>query len=445
MSQPAIGTLTSAAAAVNNNNNDDDEDTSNASLDECSISVSSDHSSHSISKADDSCSDSESESSTIRHPPSDNKREDRQLQARSNRYATHTSIGHTPLAHYTPVSPFPPLSKSRSTFRPQRARIRMRSIDPLLPHVSPSSSPSPSPSSSSPLIQPSSSPITISSSALPPLSRVSRPIPMQPAVTINHQTPPSPTTNTITQQTPSNMNNQSNDKQVEPLVSGAPAITIATKSDTIELSPPSPASIRPASKRNSLITPRGSITLLNPSRSPSLISVDSSPNVSLSVPISSLPPAFAGARGLKMPELIRGHVSSVTLPSRLALLGRKGFRVLASLKPLYVGNSVLGYAHVWNKDFNLELFLLPWIFSKSAARMGLFVRLIFLLLLILLVIEFFSLAPVSIGRVWVIGTSCALFTMYKLCQFRRAPDGVMAFCRSMGAPEVEGKKSEQTK
>ncbi len=43
----------------------------------------------------------------------------------------------------------------------------------------------------------------------------------------------------------------------------------------------------------------------------------------------------------------------------------------------------------------------------------------------------------NIGRAWLLGTASAIWIMYKLAFIRRAPDGVMAFCRSMGAPEIE--------
>ena len=172
-------------------------------------------------------------------------------------------------------------------------------------------------------------------------------------------------------------------------------------------------------------------------RSQSVTPAPPEPEEPLRIPASAVPPAFSGLRGLQQVPLIKGHVSSVTLPSRLALLGRKGFRVLASLRPLYVGNSVLGYAHVWNKDLNFELYLLPRIFSKSAARMLLFVRTLALLILLLFIIYVVGWKDVNVGRLWVLGTALSLFVLWRLKEFRRAPDGVMAFCRSMGAPETE--------
>jgi len=58
-------------------------------------------------------------------------------------------------------------------------------------------------------------------------------------------------------------------------------------------------------------------------------------------------------------------------------------------------------------------------------------------LFIIFILAISAVNSVNVGRAWAIGTSIALLVMYRLSTYRRAPDGVMSFCRSMGIPEVE--------
>lgn len=44
---------------------------------------------------------------------------------------------------------------------------------------------------------------------------------------------------------------------------------------------------------------------------------------------------------------------------------------------------------------------------------------------------------VNLGRAWAAGTLLTFIVLYLLSTIRWSPDGVMAFCRSMGVPEVE--------
>lgn len=80
-----------------------------------------------------------------------------------------------------------------------------------------------------------------------------------------------------------------------------------------------------------------------------------------------LPREFKGAAKLIMPAYLTGPISNVTLPSRLDLLGRRGFRLLGALFPRRVGNSVLGWSPVlttsWSSKewkIKMQLFHLPW-------------------------------------------------------------------------------------
>jgi hypothetical protein len=160
-------------------------------------------------------------------------------------------------------------------------------------------------------------------------------------------------------------------------------------------------------------------------------------------PVMLLPPCCDGALGLKIPELIRGRVANVTLPSRLALLGRQSYETLAVLNPISLGNSVLGFAPVWGRQERHaplvanQLVVLPWIFSTNGARISFFLRILALLVLLVFFFQFVQIYNLNIGRAWLFGSSVALFVMWKLALIRRAPDGIMAFCRSMGAPEIE--------
>jgi hypothetical protein len=156
--------------------------------------------------------------------------------------------------------------------------------------------------------------------------------------------------------------------------------------------------------------------------------------------VTLLPAACEGALGLKIPELIKGHVANVTLPSRLALLGRQSYETIAALRPINLGNSVLGFAPVLNKGrsrVGTDLYVLPWIYSKGGARIWIFLRILLFLVFLVFFFQFAQVWDLNIGRAWFFGSSIAIYIMYRLALIRRAPDGVMAFCRSMGAPEIE--------
>lgn len=96
-------------------------------------------------------------------------------------------------------------------------------------------------------------------------------------------------------------------------------------------------------------------------------------------PVVLLPPCCEGALGLKIPELIKGHIANVTLPSRLALLGRLSYETIAALNPINLGNSVLGFAPVWGQQTRLDLYVLPYVFSKGGARITFFLRILIVL------------------------------------------------------------------
>lgn len=162
------------------------------------------------------------------------------------------------------------------------------------------------------------------------------------------------------------------------------------------------------------------------------------PDASSKKPLRLLPACCEGALGLKVPELIRGHLPNVTLPSRLALLGRQSYEVLAAARPISLGNAVLGFAPVWGKSsVRSDLFVLPLVFSKGGARIFILLRLLLLLVMIVFFCQFARIWDLNIGRAWFFGSSIAIFVLYRLAGIRRAPDGVMAFCRSMGAPQIE--------
>ena len=157
-----------------------------------------------------------------------------------------------------------------------------------------------------------------------------------------------------------------------------------------------------------------------------------------------LPKEFGGAAKLVMPNYITGTISNVTLPSRLDLLGRRGFKLLGALTPRRIGNAVLGWSPVittsWkNKEWRLrmQLFHLPHIFSKSMAKILLFLRFVLVALFVIFLLDVTGAVNANPGRVWPFGILLALFVMYRQAHYRRAPDGVMAFCRSMGVPDCE--------
>jgi len=157
-------------------------------------------------------------------------------------------------------------------------------------------------------------------------------------------------------------------------------------------------------------------------------------------PVTMLPPCCEGARGLAIPDLLKGNVANVTLPSRLALLGRQSYEIIATLNPVNIGNSVLGFAPVWggkHSPLRNDLFVLPSIFSIGGARITVFLRILLLLVFLVFFLQFSQVSSINIGRAWFFGSSIAIFTMYRLALQRRAPDGVIAFCQSMGASDTE--------
>ncbi len=54
-----------------------------------------------------------------------------------------------------------------------------------------------------------------------------------------------------------------------------------------------------------------------------------------------------------------------------------------------------------------------------------------------LTLQGLELIPTELGTAWIVGTACSLYVMWRVSNQRWSPLGVMAFCRSMGAPEVE--------
>ena len=168
---------------------------------------------------------------------------------------------------------------------------------------------------------------------------------------------------------------------------------------------------------------------------------------------------FKGAKDLVMPSYLEDKASvlmcqfvlgmqGITLPSRLEMLGNRDYRILAAFHALDLGNVAVGfdpdYWSLFNRYFfnddsipSRRLFLLPYIFSRSMARMSLLVRILFALISIIIIISQTNLVIVNVGRAWMIGTVLSLYVMYNLSLIRWNPDGVMAFCRSMGVPEVE--------
>ena len=202
----------------------------------------------------------------------------------------------------------------------------------------------------------------------------------------------------------------------------------ALSSELIEL-----GLVKPAKKEDDAGT-----TISDDSQLVNEIFADLDNRVEFPIAPSRLPEAITGRADLKMPPLMRDHHTNVTLASRLGLLGRQSFRLLAALRPMYLGNSVLGYAPQLYPRRENALFILPWLFSKSATRMALFVRFLGLLLFSLLVVDYFGAETLHLGRVWVLGIGLALVVMVLLARNKRAPDGVMAYCRSIGQPKMEG-------
>ena len=128
-----------------------------------------------------------------------------------------------------------------------------------------------------------------------------------------------------------------------------------------------------------------------------------------------------------MPELIKGRVANVTLPSRLAMLGRQSYETIAALNPMNLGNAVLGFAPVWSAGVHsqtkMDLYVLPWIFSKSAARITFFLRILLSLVFLVFFFQFVQVWDLNIGRAWFFGSSIAIWVCYRLVTIRRAPDG----------------------
>ena len=74
------------------------------------------------------------------------------------------------------------------------------------------------------------------------------------------------------------------------------------------------------------------------------------------------------------------------------------------------------------------------------ARILLFLRFVFVALAVIFFLDLTGVESARPGRVWIIGVFLALVVMSQQSRYRRAPDGVMAFCRSMGVPDVEVRK-----
>jgi hypothetical protein len=74
------------------------------------------------------------------------------------------------------------------------------------------------------------------------------------------------------------------------------------------------------------------------------------------------------------------------------------------------------------------------------ARILLFLRFVFVALAVIFFLDLTGVESARPGRVWIIGVFLALLVMSQQSRYRRAPDGVMAFCRSMGVPDVEVSK-----
>ena len=84
-----------------------------------------------------------------------------------------------------------------------------------------------------------------------------------------------------------------------------------------------------------------------------------------------------------------------------------------------------------------QLFVLPYIFSKAMARMSLFVLAMVAFIALIQILNLTQAVVINVGRAWMIGAGMSFLVMFILSQRKFQPDGVMAFCRSMGVPEVE--------
>lgn len=174
--------------------------------------------------------------------------------------------------------------------------------------------------------------------------------------------------------------------------------------------------------------------------------------------------AFPGVAKLEMPPYILSKLSNITLPSRLAMLGRRAFAFASLLFPQQFGNSVCGFAPVFKASssssssssslsesklaqlgkltvcgfrIKFQLHLLPWTFSRAMARTWIFVFALFCLISAFLFFYLLDLTTLYVGQVWMLGTACSFIVCVALGTLRRAKDGVMVFCRSLAAPDIE--------
>ena len=121
------------------------------------------------------------------------------------------------------------------------------------------------------------------------------------------------------------------------------------------------------------------------------------------LPYDLFPGARETIRGEKMPLKMppfKKTAASLTLPSRLELLGNQEFRVGAALDPKNIGNAVVGYDLDYNVD-NIgerKLYLLPFIFSKAMAYMMLFFRLLIIFVIVVMILSTTSAVEINVGR-----------------------------------------------
>ena len=158
-----------------------------------------------------------------------------------------------------------------------------------------------------------------------------------------------------------------------------------------------------------------------------------------------LPACCTGAAGMSIPPYITGSMSSVTLPSRLNVLGRREFNALSVLDLHHVGNSVLGYAPIINfanlavkgrRVIKRQLFFLPSIFTRSTAYIIPFLKLLVAVIVVVAAMDFFG-VEFTVGYLWIIPTALSLWSQMQLAKYKSKADGVMAFCRSLGTPAIE--------
>lgn len=164
-----------------------------------------------------------------------------------------------------------------------------------------------------------------------------------------------------------------------------------------------------------------------------------------------LPACCTGATNMTIPAYITGEMFSVVLPSRLAVLGRQDFKALSVFDLHHIGNSVLGYApnielgNLFTRGRRVltkQLYFLPAIFTRSTAYMIPFLKMLVAFIIIILILAFFGI-EFHIGYYWLIGTIVSLWVQLQLSRYKHHPDGVMSFCRSLGAPAIEGKTKQK--